>query len=150
YARQAINISEIKRSELLGKNQRSSYLTILKRYYELEIELLVKLQDKTTSDTRFSEQAWQTQEKIRARSLLENLIESGFNLSEIAPKEFFVKEQALLEAIADNEFKHGEAVKSKNIDAQKEAEDNRQKALDDYQILQEEIRQNNPQFSALN
>ena len=134
---------------MFGKNQRSSYLTILKRYYELELELLLKLQEKDPN-ANYSEQAWQIHEKIRARSLLEHLVESGLNLSEIVPKEFFVKEQGLLEAIADAEFKRGEAVKAKKPDAQKESETNLQKALDNYQVLQEEIRQKNPQFSALN
>ena len=60
------------------------------------------------------------------------------------------REQILLEKIAEAETNRTEAGKTKNINAQKEAETNLQKALDDYQILQEEIRKKNPRFSALN
>lgn len=145
---QAINISEILRAELLGKNQRTSYLTILKRYYELQIELHVKLYEKT-ADERFLEKAWQNQEKIRARSLFESYIESGFNLSEIVPKEFFAKEQKLLKAIADAALKRDNAAKTGDINAQKEAETTLQKAFDDYQVWQEDARRRNPRFSAV-
>jgi len=145
---QAINISEILRADLLGKNQRSSYLKILKSYYELDIELLVKLYEKS-ADAKYLEQAWQNQEKIRARSLLENFLESGFDLNDSALKDFFKQEQNLLETIAAEELKRAEAVKTKNAATQKMAETNLQKALDEYQILQEEIRKKNPRFSAL-
>ncbi|MDQ3042401.1 MAG: tetratricopeptide repeat protein, partial [Acidobacteriota bacterium] len=146
--RQAISISEILRADLLGKNQRSTYLKILKRYYELNIELLVKLYEKS-ADAKYLEQAWQNQEKIRARSLLENFLESGFDLNNAELKDFFAKEQNLLETIAAEELKRADAVKTKNRAAQKTAETNLQKALDEYQILQEEIRKKNPRFSAL-
>ncbi|MEP6902475.1 MAG: CHAT domain-containing tetratricopeptide repeat protein [Actinomycetota bacterium] len=146
---QAINNSEIIRAQLLGKNQRTSYLVILKKYYELEIELLIKLHEKT-ADPIFLEQAWQKHEKIRARSLLENLIESGLNINEIAPENFFVQAQTLLEAIANAELKRADALKTKNPVLQKEAEADLHKNLDEYQILQEKVRQLNPQFSAIN
>ncbi len=147
--RQAINISEILRADLLGKNQRSTYLSILKRFYEFKLELLVKLYEKS-SDAKYLEQAWQNQEKIRARSLLENFLENGFNLNDLELKDFFAKEQILLEKTADAEIKNGEAIKSKNANAQKEAQTNLQKALDDYHILQEELRKKNSRFSELN
>lgn len=145
----AISNSEIIRAQLLGKNQRASYLSILKKYYELEIELLIKIHEQT-ADSRFLEQAWQTHEKIRARSLMENLIESGLNLSEFAPKDYFVREQRLLEEIAAAELKRTEAVKTKNQAQQKSAETALNKSLGDYEILQESFRQQNPQFSAIN
>jgi CHAT domain-containing protein/tetratricopeptide (TPR) repeat protein len=145
----AISNSEVIRAQLLGKNQRTTYLSILKKYYELEIELLIKLYGKN-SDARHLEAAWQTHEKIRARSLMENLIESGLNLSEFAPKDFFVKEQVLLEAIANAELKRTEALKAKNPILQKAAETDLSRQLDEYQVLQENFRQKNPQFSAIN
>ncbi len=149
YIARAINNSEIIRAELLGKNQRSAYLGLFKSYYELDIELLVKLYEKS-ADEKYLEQAWQNQEKIRARSLLENFLENGFNLNDLELKDFFAKEQVLLEKIAESELKRAEAVKAKNVIAQNEAEKNLQKSLDDYQILEEEIRRKNPRFSALN
>jgi tetratricopeptide (TPR) repeat protein len=146
--RQSINISEILRADLLGKNQRSSYLKILKRYYELDIELLVKLFEKS-ADAKYLEQAWQSQEKIRARSLLENFLESDFDLNDSALKDFFKQEQNLLETIAAEELKRADAVKTKNAVARAAAETNLQKALEEYQILHEDIRNKNPRFSAL-
>jgi len=114
----------------------------------LQIELLVKLYEKN-SDERYLEKAWQKQEKIRARSLFENFIESGFNLSGTVLQEFFADEQKLLKAIAAAALKRDDAGRTKNFNAQKEAETNLQQTLDDYQILQEEVRRRNPQFSAV-
>ncbi|HEY8561668.1 MAG TPA: CHAT domain-containing protein [Pyrinomonadaceae bacterium] len=145
----AVSNSEVTRAQLLGKNQRTSYLSILKKYYELEIDLLIKMHDKT-ADSRLLEQAWRTHEKIRARSLMENLIESGLNLSEFAPPNFFAREQVLLEAIAAAELKRTEALRAKNPALQKTAETELQKKLDEFQVLQENFRQKNPQFSAIN
>jgi CHAT domain-containing protein/tetratricopeptide (TPR) repeat protein len=145
----AISNSEVIRAQLLGKNQRTSYLSILKKYYELEVELLIKLYEKT-AEPGFLEQAWQTHEKIRARSLMENLIESGLNLSEFALPDFFAKEQTLLEEIAAAELKRSEAAKTQRPILQKMAEAVLNKKLGDYEILQEKFRQKNPQFSAIN
>ncbi len=149
YIHAAIGISEIIRADLLGKTSRSSYLAILKSYYELEIELLVKLNDKDPS-AGFSERAWQEHEKIRARSLLENFLENGLNLNSIAPPDFYAKERELLEIIAAAELKHTEAEKTKNLLLHDEAEKNLQKSLENYQLMQEDARRNNPQFSAVN
>lgn len=146
---EAVNHSEIIRAKLLGKNQRSTYLGILKKYYDLEIELLADLYEKN-HDAGYLEKAWQQHEKVRARSLLENFLENGFNLNQIVPKEFFQKEQTLLESVAEAETKRTEAKKTNNLNAQKEAEANLQKSLDDYQVLQEEVRRNNPKFSEIN
>jgi CHAT domain-containing protein len=146
---QAINHSEMARSQLLGKKVRSSYLSILKKYYELEIDLLVRLYEKTRKN-EFLEAAWQRHEKIRARSLLENFIESGLNVAEVVPEDFFAREQTLLEAIAAAEMQRAEAVKLKDGARQREAEARLQRNLDRYQVLQEEGRRKNPQFSAIN
>ncbi len=145
----AISLSEIIRADLLGSNSRSSYLAILKFYYELEIELLVKADDKNPS-AGFSEQAWQKHEKIRARSLLENFLENGLNLKGFAPPNFYTKERALLEAAAAAELKRGEAEKTKNVSLQNEAERVLQKSLENFQLMQEDVRRKNPQFSAVN
>ena len=144
-----ISNSEVIRAKFLGKNQRTSYLSILKKYYELKIEILIQLYEKA-AETRFLEQAWQTHEKIRARSLMETLIFSGLNLNDFAPKDFYPKEQALLEEVAAAELRRSDAVKTKNPALQKAAESDLIKKLGEYEVLQENFRQKHPQFSAIN
>lgn len=148
YLQSAISISEIIRADLLGTNSRSSYLAILKSYYELEIELLVRLDEKNPS-AGYSEQAWQTHEKIRARSLLENFLENGLNLDSFAPPDFYAKERELLEAVAEAERKRGEAEKTSDVSVQEKAERALQKSLENYQLMEEAVRRKNPQFSAV-
>ncbi|MDQ2745920.1 MAG: CHAT domain-containing protein [Acidobacteriota bacterium] len=149
YIRTAVNLSEIIRADLLGSNSRSSYLAILKSYYELEVEVLVGLNDKN-SFAGFSEQAWREHEKIRARSLLENFLENGLNPNNFAPKNFYAKEGELLEAIAAAELRRTEAEKTKNVSFQSEAERNLRQSMENYRLLQEDARRDNPQFSAVN
>ncbi len=62
---QAINNSEIIRAQFLGKNQRTSYLAILKKYYELEIELLVKLHEKNADADFLSKRGKNTKKSGR-------------------------------------------------------------------------------------
>ncbi|HQU82943.1 MAG TPA: CHAT domain-containing protein [Pyrinomonadaceae bacterium] len=149
YARQAANYMEILRADLLGKNQRSSYNSILKIYYELEIEILVKKYEREPK-IEFLEAAWQKQEKIRARSLLENFIEEGLTVNEVVSNDIFLKEKDLLETIASAENKRIEAERSKNRENLKTAEKSLQKALDELETFQEEQRRSNPKFSSLN
>ncbi len=145
---QSISISEIIRSELLGKTQRSSYLSILKRYYELKIEILWR-RDEKNPGANYSEQAWQMQEKSRARSLLENFLESGADFSANLPKDFFTREKILLEKIAAAETNRANSLKLKNASAQTAAENNLRQTLDEYNLWQEESRSANPQFFAV-
>lgn len=147
--RQAVGNMEIIRADLLGKNQRSSYNSILRVYYEAEIEILIKKYERHPK-AEYLEEAWQRQEKIRARSLLENFIENGLNVNELGSQEFFVKEKELLEQIAAAENNRLEAERSKDGEKLRIAEQNLQTALDDLQVLQEDLRRNNPKFSAIN
>jgi len=149
FLRQAIGNMEIIRADLLGKNQRSAYNSILKNYYEREIELLVKKYEREPK-IEYLETAWQRQEKIRARSLLENFIENGVNVNELASKDYFVKEKELLEKVAAAENERLAAEKSKVSEKLRNAEQNLQSALDELQVLQEDLRRNNPRFSAIN
>lgn len=149
YARQAVNFMEILRADLLGKNQRSSYNSILKIYYELEIEILVKKYEREPK-IDFLEAAWQKQEKIRARNLLENFIENGLSINEIASNDDFMKEKELLETIAAAENKRIETERAKNSQTLKIAEQNLQNAMDKLQTFQEDQRRNDPKFASLN
>lgn len=146
--REAVNISEFIRSQLLGKSERSDYLSMLRRAYEFDIKILIALYEKT-ADVRYLEQSWQSQEKIRARTLLESFLTNGFDLNNAVNKDFLARQQILLEQIADSEQKRNDAEKAKNSKAQIEAQENLQKALENYQLLQEESRKNNAQFAAL-
>lgn len=146
--REAINISELLRADLLGKNQRTSYLTILKRYYEFDIELLVTLYEKKSA-IKYLEQAWQDQEKLRARSLLENFLESGLESGNAALTPFLKRERDLREAISTSELKRSEALRAGNALVATALEKDLQARLDEYGVLHEEIRKSNPRFSAL-
>lgn len=147
--RQAVGNMEIIRADLLGKSQRSSYNSILRIYYESEIDILIKKYERSPQ-IKYLEEAWQKQEKIRARSLLENFIENGLNVNEIVSEEFFVKEKELLETVATAENERIEAERSKDAEKSRIAEQNLQSALDELQVLQENVRRNNPKFSAIN
>lgn len=147
--RQAVGNMEIIRADLLGKNQRSSYNSLLRIYYEAEIELLIKKYERSPQ-AEYLEEAWQKQEKIRARGLLESFIENGLNVNELVSNDFFTKEKELLEKIAAAENNRLDAERSKDADKLRIAEQNLQAALDDLQVLQEDLRRNNPKFSAIN
>ena len=145
--RLAVNRSEIIRAKLYGQRQRTSYLSILRKFYELESDLLSRLYA-STRDTSLLEQAWQANEKLRARALLENLIEGGLDPNTVAPEGFYKRELSILESIAAAELMRNMA--ADDAVASRNAGNELIRSIATYDELREQIRRTNPRFSALN
>ncbi|MGH9843925.1 MAG: CHAT domain-containing protein, partial [Blastocatellia bacterium] len=75
----ALEITEFVRANVLSQELRASYLATVRDYYELYVDLLMRLDERRPSEG-FNAQALQASEQARARSLLEMLNEAGADI----------------------------------------------------------------------
>jgi CHAT domain-containing protein/tetratricopeptide (TPR) repeat protein len=72
---------EFVRSSLASREMRASFSSTVRRYYELEVDLLMQSHQLNLS-AGFDRKAFEASEQGRARALLETLIEAGVNFRE--------------------------------------------------------------------
>jgi CHAT domain-containing protein/Tfp pilus assembly protein PilF len=90
----AISLIESVRADVGSRQLRASYLASAQKYYELNIDLLMRL-DRARPGEGFDALAVQTSERARARGLLETLTESGARIREGADAALLEREGAL-------------------------------------------------------
>ena len=90
----AIKIVESLRANLNSQEMRASYFATVRDYYELYIELLMRLHKEHPSEGHDRE-ALQASERGRARSLIETLTEAGANIREGVDATLLERERAL-------------------------------------------------------
>lgn len=145
YLAPALKITEQMRLALLGDKTRTAFKsTVLEKFSELEIELLLKLHRQNPNGNHI-EKAWQAQERIRARTLLEAVSESGFDARQYADKSVLDRDQKTLTAIAALENKRRQAASDTD---RNQLDREIQELFNEYGAVQEEIRRANPNFAA--
>lgn len=75
----ALEITESLRTEVAGQELRTSYFATVQDYYELYVDLLMRM-NKQNPSAGYDGAALQTSERARARSLLELLAEAGADI----------------------------------------------------------------------
>ncbi len=81
YSSEAIKVVESQRLTLASRELRTAYFATQENYFELNIQLNMQL-NKITGDTEYLVRAFETNEKSRARVLLEALTEAGIGSAE--------------------------------------------------------------------
>lgn len=71
----SINLIETGRAQVMGQNWRSSYFAAVRRHYELHVDILMRLSEQFP-ESGFARSALRASERARARSLLEQLVET--------------------------------------------------------------------------
>jgi CHAT domain-containing protein len=94
----AIALVEVVRADVGNRQLRSSYLASVQKYYELEIDLLMRL-DRAAPAKGFDALAVETSERARARGLLETLAEAGANIREGADTALLQRERDLVQQL---------------------------------------------------
>ncbi len=94
----AIALVEAVRADVGNRQLRASYLASVQKYYELEIDLLMRL-DRANPAKGFDALAVETSERARARGLLEILAESGANIREGADAALLERERDLAQQL---------------------------------------------------
>ena len=137
------------RISVKSQQLRASFLASVRKYYEFDIDVLMRLHTQHPSEG-FDAAALEASEKSRARSLLELLAEARAEIRQDVDPSLLERERQLREAIADKaerqirilSGKHTEeeaALAAKEIDA----------FTNEYEQIQTRIRQASPRYSAL-
>ncbi len=148
----AIEIAESLRAGLGSTEMRASYFASVQKYYDLYVEILMKLHDRDqkSEQSGFSAEALQVSERARARSLLDLLNESGADIRQGADPALVERErelQQLINAKASRETQMRLAKASPPLIEVLAAEI--KKLTAEYQNLQSRIRSTSPRYAAL-
>jgi CHAT domain-containing protein/tetratricopeptide (TPR) repeat protein len=148
-ATQAIKIVENLRTKVGSQTLRASYLSSIRNYYDLDIDLLMQLH-RSQPTKGFDQQAIQISEQGRARSLLESFAEIGKEISKGVAPNLLEKSRSLSVQI---EAKSQQIIElNRRQQPEKEiqtAEEALQGLVSQYKNMQEEIRIQSPAYAAL-
>jgi CHAT domain-containing protein/Tfp pilus assembly protein PilF len=146
---EAIAATESIRVTLKSQAARASFLAASRKYYELDIDILMRLH-KQRPDEGFAAAAFQVSEKGRARSLLELLREARAEIRQGVDASLIDRERELRKAIADSAERQTRLMSGKPTEEQASAAAREIDGLTlEYEQLQMHIRQKSPRYAAL-
>ena len=149
HIEEALNIIESLRGKVDGQELRASYLASKQDYYELDIDLLMRMHKRNPSGG-FDTLALKANERARARGLLELLNEARVSIREGVDPLLLERERSLQQRI------NGKAERLTRLLSGKYKEEETEtarKELDsivtEYQDVQAHIRKNSPRYASL-
>jgi len=145
----ALAAVESVRINLKSQRLRASYFAFVRKYHELDIELLMRLNQLRPSGG-FDAAALQATEKGRARSLLELITEAGAEIRKGVDPALVERERILRQTISDKADRQTRLLSGKHTDEQATSAAKELDALTtEYEQVQTQIRQKSPQYAAL-
>jgi CHAT domain-containing protein len=146
---EATNTIESVRVNLKSQQLRTSFLASVRKYYEFQIEVLMKLHQQRPNEG-FNARALQISEKSRARSLLELLREAHAEIRQGVEPSVIEREQSLRRLIAEKAEEQtrllsGNYTEEKARDLAQQLET----LTTEYDQVQSRIRQTSPRYAAL-
>ncbi len=149
----AINIIEDLRTKIDSQDLRTSYFASVQNYYQFQTDLLMQLHKKDRSK-RYDALALDTNERSRARVLIELLTEANANIRKGANPQLLQQETSLLQRIEATEklLKNLESQSQKDpiaLNSIEQRKKERENLLNQYRELQTKIRTTNPEYAAL-
>lgn len=146
---EAIARSESIRIDLKSQSFRTSYLASVRKYYEFEIEVLMRMHQQRPNEG-FAAAAIEVSEKSRARSLLELLREARAEIRQGVDPSLIEREGHLRRLIAEQAERQTRLLSGKFTEEQALAASKEIDALTtEYDQVQQRIRQSSPRYASL-
>jgi CHAT domain-containing protein/tetratricopeptide (TPR) repeat protein len=146
---EATDTIESVRVNLKSQQLRTLYLASVRKYYEFQIEVLMKLHQQRPNEG-FNARALQISEKSRARSLLESLREARAEIRQGVEPSLIEKEQSLRRLIAEKAGEQTRLLSGKYTEENARDMAQQLEALTtEYDSVQSRIRQTSPRYAAL-
>jgi CHAT domain-containing protein len=146
---EALAAIESLRLSVKSHHLRASFLASMKKYYELDIEVLMRLHAKRPAEG-FAAAALHASEKGRARSLLELLTEAGAEIRRDVEPALLERESVLRQLILDQAAEQqSRGFGSRTQDEQAAVAREIDNLTTEYEQLQARIRQSSPRYGAL-
>ena len=148
-AEAAIKIVEQLRSTISNQEVRSSYFALVRDYYALDINLLMRLDHQSPSGG-FASAALQVSERARARALLDILSEAGTNIREGVDPKLLERERLLQQSLNAQASSQMRLLNGKHSEEQAAAMAKDIESLtSDYEEIEGKIRTTSPRYAAL-
>ena len=145
----ALAIVESLRSNVASQGLRTSYLASIQKYYELGIDLLMRLHRERPTEG-FAAAALHMSERARARSLLELLAETRADIRQGVSAELLERERALQKSLDTRALAQTRLLNGQHTPEQAAALAGEIDALTtEYEQVQAQIRQTSPRYAAL-
>lgn len=145
----ALTISESLRAKVASQELRTSYFASVRKYYELGINLQMRLYKQRPSEG-LDAVALQTSERGRARSLLELLKEAGAEIRQGVDPVLLEREHTLRQIISDKANRQMRMLNGKHTEEQATTATREIDALTtEYEQVQAQIREKSPRYAAL-
>jgi CHAT domain-containing protein len=149
YIKEAIKIYEFLRAKIISKNLRTAFVTTnLRKFYELQIEILLKL-NRLNAERKFAAEALEAAEKSRARTLLEIISETGADLNRETDYALIERQRSMLDEIGFRDEKLWRESRKMSEAERAATESEIRRLSEDFNNLQEEIRRKNPAYAAM-
>ncbi len=145
----ALALIESVRADAGGGQSRASYLASRRRYYELNLDILMRMHQSRPAEG-FDALALEASERARARSLLELLTEARVDIRQGADAALLERERELAQSLNAKAKRQVELQGQRGGEAQLSALNKEINALEDeYQQVRATIRDRSPHYSAL-
>ncbi|MGH9947884.1 MAG: CHAT domain-containing protein [Pyrinomonadaceae bacterium] len=144
----AIKILENTRANISRRNLRNSYFAAKQDFYDFYINLLVERHKKEPLNG-YDSLAFEISERARARSLLESLGESRFDIRAGVSSETLKKEKNLRQTINAKDTLRLNALNARQAEKSRIFENEINELLRQYSEVQTKIRAESPQFASL-
>jgi CHAT domain-containing protein/tetratricopeptide (TPR) repeat protein len=145
----ATDTIESVRVNLKSQQLRTSFLASVRKYYEFQIEVLMKLHQQRPNEG-FNARALQVSEKSRARSLLELLREARAEIRQGVEPSLIEREQSLRRLIAEKAEEQTRLLSGKYTEEKaRDLSQQIETLTTEYDQVQSRIRQTSPRYAAL-
>ncbi len=145
----ALDIVESQRTKIASSELRASYFATVQDYYEFYIDLLMELHQQQPNQG-YDGKALQANERSRARTLLEILIEANADIRQGVEPELLQEEKLLQQQLEAVEERRVKLLSGEPTSEQKAAiEKDRETLLRQYKQTQAQIRATSPRYAAL-
>ncbi|MGH9770004.1 MAG: tetratricopeptide repeat protein, partial [Blastocatellia bacterium] len=145
----AIELIESVRGKVTDQDLQAVYFSTKREFYELHVEILTRLHA-SDSSRKYDQEALQTNERARARSLLDMLTEARVKISQGADPALVERRSVLQQQINTKDQYRMRLLSRKSADAQvAEVERELNELVLELQQVRAQIRDSNPGYAAL-
>jgi CHAT domain-containing protein len=145
---EALRLFELLRSELKGPELRTTYVATVQKIYDLYIDLLMR-EHRQNPSLGFAARALEINERARARTLVESLLESRADIRENVDADLLKRETELLQRIIEKARYRDQLLMKPYGPAQVKLVEAELREMDaELQLVRSSIRAANPRYAA--
>jgi CHAT domain-containing protein/Flp pilus assembly protein TadD len=149
HIEEAIRLAESLRENVKGPEFRTTYFATVQNCFDLYIDLLMQ-QHKKNSNLGFDIQALELSERARARTFLESLLESNFDIGKGVDPSLLTREKELKQKIDERSNYREQLLAKSHTESQLQTVDAEINELTaEFERLRSLIRAANPNYSSL-